>query len=516
MPSKPSLIPATILRKIARMRYKMLTQICLLIVLSLFLAACPAAKKSEHSPTRAHSQSWHLPNWLHFGKSKTVWGAMLGHYRFTKNNDRPAVKSEIRWYLKRPRYIKALMKNAKPYLYYVYQQTKKRGMPAEVALLPMIESNYNPFQFSKKGAVGLWQMMPGTASGTGVKINWWYDGRRDIIASTRAALDYLTYMHDYFNNWLLAIAAYDSGLGTVEDAILHNKKLHKPTDFWSLPLPTETKKYIPKLLALASVFANPTKYHIKLNSIPNHPFFKAIDMSGQLNFQQIAKLSHVPIKQIRMLNPGFRRWATTPKGNYSILLPEDKAIVFQTKMANYKKPSPWIRHKVVLGESLSQLAKRYHIRVSSIKRANHLKSNVIIAGQHLLVPRNNHQKLPRKIALHRYISEDHVPGPKRLVHVVSTKDTLSKIAAHHHVSTAELRYWNNLTYHQKIHPKQKIIIWRKPPHHRTKRYRYKVKSGDSLSVIAARFGVTMKSIKQANHSSLKMIRTGQYLTILKG
>lgn len=183
-----------------------------------------------------------------------LWSVLQHQFTLNHYENNPAVKAQIEWFLKRKKYIYKLAENAQPYLYYILTQVDKRKLPAEMVLLPMIESAYDPFAFSSAGASGLWQMMPGTASGFGLKQNWWYDGRRDIVASTNAALDYLSYLQSFFNgNWLLAIAAYDSGEGTVLSATRKNIAKGEPTDFWSLNLPRETQAYIPKLLALAEI-----------------------------------------------------------------------------------------------------------------------------------------------------------------------------------------------------------------------------------------------------------------------
>ena len=213
----------------------------------VLLTACST---SSHQTSVADQSSSNSRTWLDRKLHPDLWQVINRSEKLQFDINQKDIQTQIRHYTANPHTLPTLANNAKPYLYYVYQQTQQQHMPVELALLPMVESNYNPFLYSSRGATGLWQIMPGTASGFNLDINWWYDGRRDIRASTQAAFTYLKYLHDYFDDWLLAIAAYNCGEGTVIKAIHHNKALHKPTDFWSLSLPYQTKNYLPKLLAL--------------------------------------------------------------------------------------------------------------------------------------------------------------------------------------------------------------------------------------------------------------------------
>ena len=506
------LIPRTIIRKIARMRNRLI-RIILILGLTILLAACPSS--DQPNKTQATNQ-WRFSDILPTSMHKNIWPAMSADFRLENYDQNPAVQKIITHLKKHQDYINELTHNAKPYLYYIFQQTQKRHMPAEIALLPMVESDYNPFAYSKRGATGLWQMMPGTGSGFGLRIDWWFDGRRGIVTSTNAALKYLAYLHSYFGNWLLAIAAYDSGGGTVRAAIRYNKLHHKPTDFWSLPLPAETKRYIPKLLAFAAIIRDSKHYGLHLNAIPNKPYFTAVKLHGQMNLSHIAKLANTSTETIRKLNPGFRRWATSPKGHHWLLVPSKNASIFT---ANLSQPQPthvtWLHHRVNAGENLSMLAEKFHTTTAILQRVNKINGTIIRIGQELLIPKSFHGKFTTRIEQQQKssVAEDRIPGPKRYVHVVKAKDNLWTISARYHVKPSQLVYWNHLGYHAKLRPNQKLVIWKKGVHHKTASHAYVVQRGDNLSVIAQHFHVSIRSIKNSNGMAGDLLHIGQKLKI---
>lgn len=450
--------------------------------------------------------------------SDNIWETMQPYFKLLPENFPIVLQDQLRQLAHNQYYIDELVENASPYIYYVFRQTQLRHMPAEIALLPMIESDYNPFAYSKAGATGLWQMMPGTASGFGLSINWWYDGRRDIVASTKAALDYLSYLHSFFhNNWLLAIAAYDSGEGTVRAAIRHNKRLHKPIDFWSLPLPKETQHYIPKLLALSAIFAKDNHYGVHIASIPNQPYFSTIAMDSQINLSQAAKLSGVDKQLLRQLNPGFRRWATSPDEPYTFVLPTTKKSAFLHALHSIPKLDRvnWQHHKVVSGDTLSEIAADAHTTTSVLKKVNNLKDSHIRIGQNLLIPMTINGKLDHldMDLQHGTIAEEDLPGPRRISYTVKANDSLWTIAARYGVTIRELTFWNKLNSHSKLESGDQLTIWQPKKAKPLRFSHYTVKAGDSLSQIAAHYHVSRQVIQKANGLKSSRIRVKQHLTI---
>ncbi len=403
------------------------------------------------------------------------------HLRSQAFFDQPLVEQQIAWYLHNPAYLKILSQNANLYLYYVYKQTEKRHMPPIIALLPMIESNYNPFLYSSQGATGLWQFMPGTATGLGIKINWWFDGRRSIVQSTNTALDYLEYLHHYLHNWLLAIAAYNSGAGTIEHAVKYNRRYGRPTDYWHLALPAETKAYVPKLLALAAIIADPHGRTL-LPAIDYHPTFSEVKLSGQYNISYLAKLCHISADTLRFYNPGFRRFATGPMENTPFLIPFGQRTEFLTQL-NKKSHYPsltWQHHMVKAGDNLITLAHRYHTTPNIIKRVNHLKSDELHLKQSLLIPQTHHYQLLSKIDQAADIAENHLPGPKLVQHVVKPRESIWSIAARYHVKTQDIRFWNHLSRHTHLYPNRVITIWARHRIPKEHDFLHMVKAHDSL------------------------------------
>jgi membrane-bound lytic murein transglycosylase D len=497
------------------MRYRILLNICLVVGMASMLAACPASDTAEltHSKTAPEIEG-QLSQYLPHPRSSNLWQDLAGNFQLKQNLEQPAVQKQIHFLQHRQDYINELTHNAKPYIYYVYTQTQKNNMPAEMALIPMVESDYEPFGVSRTGATGLWQMMPGTASWLGIKINWWYDGRRNVVSSTNAALKHLRYLHSEFGSWLLAMAAYDAGDGAIRSAIRYNKRHHRPTDFWSLPLPKETKRYIPKLLALAAVIKGAEHYGIHLKPLENRPYFTAVKMQGQIDLSHVAKLATTDSNTVRHLNPAFRRWATAPAGDYWLLLPVDKARIFQTNLTqSEKKRVTWAYHQVQSGDTLSDLADHYHTTITILQQINHIKGPFIHTGQKLLIPRSKHIQLGRIKKAGKRIAEDKIPGPKRIAHTVKTKETLSTIAQRYRVKAGQIRYWNHLAYHDKLQANQQLIIWKKKTIHPTGYHHYTIKSGDNLSQIGHRYHVSAPAIMAANGLSTMLLHIGQTLRI---
>jgi membrane-bound lytic murein transglycosylase D len=245
----------------------------------------------------------------------------------------PAIDQQLHWFEHNPEYLERTFQRAQRYMYHIVTEVEARGMPLEFALLPVVESAYEPFAYSRSRAAGLWQFIPGTGVRFGLKQDWWYDGRRDVIESTRAALDYLQALHDQFDgDWLLAIAAYNVGEMTVQREFDHNRALGLPTDFWHLKLPAETRAYVPKLLAMKRLMAEPERYGLEFAPMPNEPYFAVIETGSQIDLKIAAKLAGTSYDEVAALNPGYNRWATDPGGPHRLLVPIDNADGFEAAL----------------------------------------------------------------------------------------------------------------------------------------------------------------------------------------
>jgi len=271
----------------------------------------------------------------------------------------PRIDHQLRWYASNQDYLDRVVTRAQPYFRFIVDELEKRGMPMELALLPIVESAYDPFAYSHGRAAGLWQFIPGTGRRYSLKLNWWYDGRRDVIASTGAALDYLEKLYAQFNDWQLALAAYNCGEGKVERLINQNRRKGLPTDYSSLKkLPRETKNYVPKLMAIANIVADPAKYGLQLAAIPNSEYFARVETDGQIDLGVVARLTDMPVDELYMINPGYSRWITDPKGPHALLIPaakKDAVLEGLSKLANEDRVQ-WARHEVKRGDTMSRIA----------------------------------------------------------------------------------------------------------------------------------------------------------------
>jgi membrane-bound lytic murein transglycosylase D len=347
------------------------------------------------------------------------------------------------------------------------EEVEKRGMPMEIALLPAIESTYQPHAYSRARAVGLWQFIPSTGRLYGLKANWWYDGRRDVMASTQAALDYLEKLSKDFNgDWQLALAAYNCGEGKVARLIAHNRRKGLSTAYQDLPLPRETKNYVPKLMAMVNIITNPEKYGLKISPIPNEPYFTQIDIGSQVDLGVIAKLVDLPVADLYQINPEYVRWITDPNGPHQLLVPADKKDALLEGLSTLPDDErvQWLHHEVRRGDTISQIARRYGVTIEAIKTSNRLNTTLMRVGQDLLIP-VSHSKVasaaPIPSAPRKRI--DNGPnGQVRVTYRVRSGDTLWSIARRYRVYVHQLRQWNLLDVGQILHLGQKIQVWTNP------------------------------------------------------
>jgi membrane-bound lytic murein transglycosylase D len=317
-----------------------------------------------------------------------IWVRMRSGFAFPVT-DRDDIHTHIEEYVKHPHLFEQLLQRGEPYLFHILNRIEHYDMPAELALLPVIESAFDPFATSPAGAAGIWQFMPATATDAGLDQDWWYDGRRDIIASTDAALDYLSQLHKRLGgDWLLTLAAYNAGKARVQRAIRQNRDAGKPVDFWHLPLPAETRSYVPKLVALRMIIENPHDYNISLPKLLDTRYFSRVEIRGQIELRVAAQLSGVPLIELQRLNPGYDRSITQPDKTHMLLVPMSVERVFREHIARLPPELriQSIHHRIRLGDNLSRIAQQYRTTISVLRKANRLKGSKIIAGDMLIVP----------------------------------------------------------------------------------------------------------------------------------
>jgi membrane-bound lytic murein transglycosylase D len=334
----------------------------------------------------------------------------------------------------------------------------------EIALLPAIESAYKPNAYSHARASGLWQFIPSTGRLYGLKSDWWYDGRRDVLASTRAALDYLQKLNKEFDgDWQLALAAYNSGEGRVGRAIAHNRRLGLSTSYEHLKLPSETRHYVPKLMAIVNIVNNPERYGLELREIPNSPYFVKVDAGGQIDLGVVAKLTNLPIDDVYAMNPGYSRWATSPHGPHNVLVPVDAKEAFLAGLSELppEERLQWARHEVRRGETLSRVAQRFGVSVAAIRETNSLRSNRLRVGQDLLIPVSG-RKLLIADAKGATKAAKASAGRMKVVHRVRRGETLYSIARRYNVYVSQLTQWNVMRKSDVLRMGQRLKIWVRP------------------------------------------------------
>ncbi len=454
-----------------------------------------------------------------------LWESMRRDFGLpTSNNAR--VRTQRNWYARHPGYMRRVSQRAGRYAAYILQQVRQRNLPAEIALLPIVESAYDPFAYSHGRAAGLWQFIPATGKRFKLKQDWWYDGRRDLIESTRAALDYLEYLNKRFDgDWMLALAAYNSGEGTVGKAVRRNRKKGKPVSFWDLDLPRETRDYVPKLIALKQLVNSPEKYQVTLEPVDAQPSFDVIDTGGQIDLAIAADLAGVELDTLYRFNPGFNQWATPPKGPHRLLVPKDKSEQFREAIAQLppKKRIQWVRHKVKSGQTLGHIARRYHTTVDALKAANQIRGHSIRAGKYLLVPVSSKGQENYRLSASQRLNRKQNANRKgqRSQHIVSRGDTFWDLSRQYKVSMRKLASWNGMAPGDPLRVGQKLVLWtnqptnnRAHPGARRRAIFYTVRKGDSLSRISSRFKVRVSDLRRWNGLPQKgYLQPGQHLKL---
>ena len=478
-------------------------------------AADPLPLTIEHAqPTAAGAVLQEMPPPV----TRDAWTRLRDGFML-EAGEHKAVHKAIKKYTRSPRDVEIIFERGDPYFAYILNEVLQRGYPTELALLPFVESGYDPFAYSHDRAAGLWQFIPGTGRMYGLQQDWWYDGRRDVVASTRAALAFLGKLQrDFDGDWLLALAAYNAGSGKVRKAVRNNRKAGKPVDFWHLKLPRETRNYVPRLLAISHIVRQPERYGITLPPLADVPAFAVVDTGGQLDIGIAAELAGVQTDALYRLNPGFNRWATHPEGPHRILIPSDSAVVFGQNLAGLpaEQRLKWVRHKISRGQTLSHIAERYDTTVAVLKGVNQLSGTTIRAGRHLLVPVAA-RDISQYAALTRALEGDN-SRDNRTTYRVRNGDNLWNIARQHNVSVRQVARWNRLDSRAVIRPGQKLVIWTKAGGSsrggRVRSINYTVRSGDSLYSIAKRYDVTITELRRWNAlEEGGYIQPGQRLTL---
>lgn len=448
--------------------------------------------------------------------------------------DNRRVASELEWFVKHPDYLERVFTRAQRYLPYITAELERRELPLELALLPIVESAYDPFAYSHGRAAGLWQMIPGTATRFGIKQNWWYDGRRDIVDSTRAALDYFDYLYEFNEgDWHNAIASYNSGEGNVKKAVKRNRAANKPDDFFSLSLSKETSTYVPRLLALVEIVREPARYNVDLPYIVDTPQFAVADIGSQLDLALAAELAGVDVDTVYAFNPGYNRWSTDPQGPHKLVLPYDVAESFVTALQQVpaKERVRWQRHKVKNGETVSEIARDYHTTIPAIRSANNFRGNTIRAGDYLMIPMASKpltaysQSADARLAK----TQSRQRAANKIDHVVANGESFWSISQRFGVTTRELSAWNGMAPGDTLPVGRKLVVWTNAavasqsaapaapttaPGNTTRKLNYTVRHGDSLYLIASRFRVSISQLTRWNNiDQNKILRPGQKLTM---
>lgn len=406
---------------------------------------------SEHSTRVSHAPKSSAPRWRppqRIEEPRTLWTRIRDGFMLEPAViDNPRIDQQRLLFASQPRYFEITSKRAQRYLHYVVEELDKRDMPLELALLPFVESGYNPMAYSTSHAAGLWQFIPSTGRVFALRQDDMYDGRRDITASTAAALDYLSKLNNMFDgDWLLAVAAYNCGEGCVGRAVKRNQSLGLPADYWNLQLPRETMNYVPKLLALSQIINSPEQYDTVLPTMDDQPYFAQITIKRPLDLIKAAELASISSDEMKYLNPAFKHRVATPSGPYQLLIPVDQAEQFSSALAKLPDSEriPFIRYTVRRGDSLTQIARQHNLSVNMLRHANNIQGSLINVGQQLIVPNGSTQlaKAPTE--------------RKKRVYTVKSGDSLYSIARRFNVEIKQLRAWNSVDTH--LRPGQQLTL----------------------------------------------------------
>jgi len=369
------------------------------------------------------------------------------------------VKSAESWYATRPDYVARMVDRSRRYLYYIVGEVQKRGMPTEVALLPMIESAYNPMAYSRSRASGIWQFIPSTGKHFGLEQTWWLDERRDVVAATDGALDYLQKLYAEFGDWYLALAAYNWGEGSVRRAIAANAKRGLPTNYQSLSMPAETRQYVPKLQAVKNIIRDPEIFGLDLADVPDAPYFAVVRTTRKMDIKKAAELAEMPLDEFLSLNPQHNRPVIAGADATTLLLPYDKAELFAAKLELSDQPMvTWQAYQTRPGETLAQIAARFGMPLETLRTVNGIgaRANSVPAGHALLVP--SQAPSDATAASLQNVVFTAVPSTRTVYHRVGKGESLASIAVRYDVTQQDIRSWNQgLGPHLAVGQKLRIV-----------------------------------------------------------
>lgn len=433
-----------------------------------------------------------------------LWADIRRGFRLDHRTDQKRVQQELRWLKRHPTYLNHMQSRLARHLAYIHQQVEERGMPSELALLPIVESALDPYAFSHGGAAGLWQFIPATGKRFGLDRNWWYDGRRDPVAATEAALDYLEYLHNRFDDWQLALAGYNAGEGNVSRA---KRRAPEGAGFFEMKLPRETSAYVPRLLALAELVADPASVGVTLPVLTPEVPFMVVSTGSQMDLSVASRVTEIDLDTLYLWNPGLNQWSTPPRGPHHLLLPIEGAALAASRIASVPADSrvEWLRVEVQPGDTLSQLANRHRTDVASLRTANGLRSSRITVGDSLLIP-----KSPAAM------SNSIISRNQGTTYVVQTGDSLWTISRAHNVPINKLMKTNHVGPKDYLRVGQKLTLpggatsapmaVSSTREAQIRKVRYGVRRGDSLARIASKFNVRVHDIVNWNK-----LNVGDYL-----
>lgn len=452
-------------------------------------------------------------------ESEDLWQRIKNGYGMPNLNS-SLVSHHEEYYSARPDYVRRMVERSQKYLFHIVEEIEKRDMPTELALLPMVESAYNPQAYSSSRASGIWQFIPSTGKHFGLKQNWWVDNRRNVVIATDAALDYLQKLYGMFGSWDLALAAYNAGEGTVGRAIERNRKLGLPTDYESINLPAETRNYVPKLQAIKNLMTNPSKYGLKIQTIANTPYFAKVSAPAQIDAHLAAKLAEISDVEFLALNPSANRPVLASNGDkHEILLPISSAQTFRNNLATYNKPLvSWRTYFAKRGESLKNIASKFGIEINQLRSANNLPANdKINKSSPILVPNGNQIDLSaiKSQPVAPSVTEAQVseikPNEDATVEEDDVEEISSEVVANQNSANIDLEDTEKLAASaaEQDSREEKANIERI-----TKRIvKHKVKKGETIQSLAKRYKISAKQLMKLNGMKNGQVKVGQSLIV---